>query len=523
MPMRTFRENQSGNVVTLFALTLIPGLVFVGGALDYASAGRMHTALRDTLDASAVAAALAHARPDREEQARTFVRANAQTRLNGATIEAVRVTFDDATAKVTVSADAKVKATFMGLAGIDKINVTTSSTAVWAQSPNRISLVVDTTGSLRRSGVDGDLRAAATNFVDIISGGRASTPGLYVSLVPFASMVNVGPNKAGWLSSKYNSSDYLPGSWSGCVYERNYPEDISISPPKMGEFDPHLWPKNYTAGFGHNAWASQPASEFRNGVSGRFPDEGGLPPLGPNVGCMAPVIPLTTDMTAIKSRIGELVMLSASGGTVLTSGLAWGWRMLSPDWAPFWRTGDTIQPQDKLTGGTIVFISDGTNDWIDIDSVSPTFSGLQITGFGRPEERRFMGIGPTRSAIETAAAALGTTPADPLLAAKIAEDRADHKKRKVDKAIVDEQSKSERDAEKQWDDRFSQLCETIKASGVTLYTIAFGPNGNATNIMRKCATSKDHFFRSPSRTDLDHAFKKIAGGLTTSTTVRVIR
>ena len=41
--------------------------------------------------------------------------------------------------------------------------------------------------------------------------------------------------------------------------------------------------------------------------------------------------------------------------------------------------------------------------------------------------------------------------------------------------------------------------------------------------MRKGATSADHYFRSPSRTDLDKAFKTIADGLTTNTTVRVIR
>lgn len=256
--MRTFQHNQSGNAATLFALTLVPGLIFVGGALDYAGAGRMHTSLRDTLDAAAVGAALAHASPDREDQARAFVRANAQSRLKGATLGTVRVTFDDASAKVTVSADAKVKASFMSLAGIDNINVTTSSTAVWAQCPNRISLVLDTTGSLRYHNIDGDLRAAASNFVDIVSGGRPTTTNLFMSVVPFASMVNVGADKVSWLSSRYNSTDYLPSAWAGCVYERRFPEDIADIPPRPGEFDPHIWPKTYTAALGFNDWAGKP-------------------------------------------------------------------------------------------------------------------------------------------------------------------------------------------------------------------------------------------------------------------------
>ncbi len=504
----------------VFAASLVPAMLMIGAAYDYSQAGRLQTSLRDTLDAAAVTAALAHARADRDQEARNMAKANAVSRLKGATLGAVKVEYNDAQQTVKLTADVEMKSAFMKLAGIDKLSVRQSSTAVWGAPPNRISLVLDTTGSLRRAGVDADLRSAATNFIDIISGGKSTSTGMYVALVPFASMVNVGPDKVNWLSPKYNSADYLPGRWDGCVYERALPNDISLSPPVPGEFEAHLWPKNYTAAFGFNDWAGAPASEFRNGVRGAFPDEGGLPPLGPNVGCMAPVIPLTTDMNAIKSRIADLEMLSASGGTVLTTGLAWGWRMLSPDWAPFWRNGGTLQPQDKESGGTMVFLSDGANDWV-LEDQSRRY-GLAITGFGRPEERR-TGYGPLRSSVESAAATLGTTVNDPQLAAKIADDEADPKKRKVFKAIEDEQRGPERDAEKLWDDRFAELCETIKKSGITLYTISFGPDNGNVNLLMKCATSKDHYFRSPSRTDLEKAFQQIAGGLGNKTTARLVK
>lgn len=513
-----FIHNRDGSLAFVFALAAIPMVAVVGAAIDYANAGRMHTGLRDTLDAAAVAAALANAKPGRDDETRAFVRANVASRLKGVNLGAVKVVFDDAGGKVTVSADADVQTSFAKLAGLNSVQVKQTSTATWGTAPNRISLVLDTTGSLRRSGVDGDLRAAAMNFIDIISGGKNMATGLHVALVPFASMVNIGPDKSAWLSAKYNSANYLPGTWGGCVYERTFPQDISISPPVKGEFEPHLWPKDFSAALGFNDWATTPAADFRNGVSGLFPDQGGPPLLGPNVGCMAPVIPLTNDMAAIKARIGELVMLSGSGGTLLTSGLAWGWRMLSPDWAPFWRNGSPL-PQDKGTGGVLVFLSDGENDW---HSETSNTYGLGITGFGRPEERR-TGYGPLRSAVETAAAALGTTPTDPQLAAKIAADRADHKKQNVDKEIFKEQTPGEKDSEKVWNDRFEALCENIKKSGVTLYTISFGPSMGSEPIMMKCATSKDHYFRSPSRTDLEKAFKTIASGFGTSTTVRLVK
>lgn len=517
---RSFLNHESGSTATLFALALVPGLVFVGGAVDYASSGRMQTALRDTLDAAAIAAAVAHARPDREDQARAFVRSNAQSRLKGATIGAVRVTFDDAAARVTISADATVPTNFLSLAGINRVNVATTSTAVWSQVPQRISLVLDTTGSLRDGGADADLRAAATNFVDIVSGGRATTNGLSMSVVPFASMVNVGSDKTSWLSPTYNSADYLPGRWDGCVYERDMPRDIAIAPPVAGEFRPHLWPKDYTAALGFNDWSRASATDFRNGNRGATVAHGGEYPIGPNVGCMAPVLPLTTDMIAVKARIADLDMLSASGGTLLTAGLAWGWRALSPDWVSFWRNNGTVQPQDKGIGGTIVFLSDGANDYYYSDN-GPKY-GLGITGFGRPEERR-TGIGPTRSSVETAAATLGTTKNDPNLAALIAADRADRTRRRVDPAIEAEQRGAERDIEALWDRRFAQLCDSVKAAGITLYTISFGPSSANDSMMRRCATSENHYFRSPTRSDLDRAFTTISSGFTSQTTVRLIR
>lgn len=223
-------------------------------------------------------------------------------------------------------------------------------------------------------------------------------------------------------------------------------------------------------------------------------------------------------MNAIRSRISELVTVSSSGGTLLTSGLAWGWRTLSPQWAPFWRTNGTILPQDKLDSGVIVFLSDGENDWTQHTSGH----GLDINGLGRPEERR-LGFGPNQSAIEIASATLGTTVNDPSLAAKIAADRADPSKRKVDKAIEQEHRTPELDSEKFWDTRFSQLCAKIKESKITIYTIAFGTNNGGANLLRDCASTKDHYFRSPSRADLDKAFKTIADGLTSITTVRVVR
>jgi Flp pilus assembly protein TadG len=517
-----FKENQNASIAVIFALTSIPALAMVGAAMDYSSSGRIQTGLRDTLDAAAIAGAIANAKPGREDETRSFVHANVASRLKGVTLGLVKVSFNDVAATVTVTADATVKTTFSQLFGVTSVTVKQSSTATWSSGSNRVSFVLDATGSLRRARVDADMRTAALNFVDLISAGNANPKNLHVAVVPFASMVNVGADKTNWLSSKYSATDYLPSSWSGCVYERDDRDDISISTPRRGEFDPHIWPKTYTAAFGFNDWAKIPLSDFSNGISGAFPDDGGTEIIsGPNVGCMAPILPLTSDMTAVKARINDLVMLSATGGTILTSGLVWGWRSLSPDWAQFWRNGGTILPQDKQTGGTIILITDGENDWYH-DDIHGRY-GLGITAYGRPEERRH-GFGPGRSATEAAADVLGTTTSDPTLAAKIASDFKSAKK--VQSQLYGEQLQARTDAINFWNTRFSRLCKNIKASGIEIYTIAFGAigaNARAEEILRECASSKDNYFASPSRSSLEKSLTRIKTGIEGKTTARIIK
>jgi len=57
------------------------------------------------------------------------------------------------------------------------------------------------------------------------------------------------------------------------------------------------------------------------------------------------------------------------------------------------------------------------------------------------------------------------------------------------------------------------LCRRIKEDGILLYTITFGASTGSEDLMRRCATSPEHYFRSPSNADLERAFRTIAGEL----------
>ncbi len=57
------------------------------------------------------------------------------------------------------------------------------------------------------------------------------------------------------------------------------------------------------------------------------------------------------------------------GGTMANLGLAWGWRVLSPEWRGLWG-GDTPEelPLDYHTPNmhkVIILLTDGNNEWYD--------------------------------------------------------------------------------------------------------------------------------------------------------------
>ena len=63
---------------------------------------------------------------------------------------------------------------------------------------------------------------------------------------------------------------------------------------------------------------------------------------GPNYGCPRPILPLTDNRTDVESAIDAMVAYPAMG-TYIPTGLAWGWRVLSPG-APF---TEGVGPSDE--------------------------------------------------------------------------------------------------------------------------------------------------------------------------------
>ncbi|MBN8543548.1 MAG: pilus assembly protein [Alphaproteobacteria bacterium] len=179
---------------------------------------------------------------------------------------------------------------------------------------------------------------------------------------------------------------------------------------------------------------------------------------GPNKHCtLNPLVPMTTNRTTLDNAITNL---TTNGNTHVNVGAIWGWRMLSPRWRGLWG-GDmdaNALPLDydtPLMNKAVIIMTDGEN----------VYGNTTRTSYGYITDNR-----------------LGTT------STSVAPDRLD--------------------------DRLAQVCESMKAQGILVYTVAFdAPGANIETLLENCATNPDYFFNSPTAADLSAAFNAIGDSL----------
>ncbi|MFC7688882.1 hypothetical protein ACFQY5_03815 [Paeniroseomonas aquatica] len=202
------------------------------------------------------------------------------------------------------------------------------------------------------------LRLAAADLVNILYGTRETVANLWVAVVPFASTVNLGPNRQSWLaadSAANLTGDFAPTTWRGCVEARagyaGAPADGdgNDDTPREAPFRPFRYLSTlgqYTlagaAVAGDNDWARKlwtPTTTGGNAITENWYFWRGNYQVGPNVGCPATaVLPLTAAKTTVLNAIQSL-RPSFRGGTMGNLGLQAGWFALSPRWRDSWALG----------------------------------------------------------------------------------------------------------------------------------------------------------------------------------------
>src|SRR5690349_20841739 len=186
-----FRKATGANVAITFGLLLIPVMLGVGAAIDYSRAGAVRAAMQNTADATALMAAKnwsGDSTGQLQQSASAWFTANSNnSNVNNLQVAA---TSNPANSTVNITATGSIGTTLLGVAGINQIDLSVSSTATAGITKLQVALVLDNTGSMAEFGKISALRAATHQMLQRFSKAAVNPGDIQVAIVPFTTGVN---------------------------------------------------------------------------------------------------------------------------------------------------------------------------------------------------------------------------------------------------------------------------------------------------------------------------------------------
>lgn len=317
-----FRRAEEGTIAITFGLIAFILMLVTGLAIDSGRAYHAATKMTTALDAAALSAAKTMREAglsddDLREVAERYFKLNvAGTGGNYAVIDRLDIAVNRDTNAISLTLASHVPTVFGRLAGIDRIPVPAAATAIYESSDIELALQLDVTGSMAGSRL-ADLKVAVNDLLDIMLPDEGTTNKVRVGLAPFSAGVNAGPYAAA--VSEGRSRD-------GCVYERLHLDDQDSEAPATGSR----------------------AFKVREDLSGRSVQ---------SCPSNATIMPLSDD----KKILRDAVKSYRDGGTTAGHlGTAWGWYLVSPEWAGVWPSDSEPAPyRDGKTIKAVVVMTDG--------------------------------------------------------------------------------------------------------------------------------------------------------------------
>jgi Flp pilus assembly protein TadG len=354
-----FYREDHGSVAVIAAALASVLVVGVGVSVDLARAYSAKSTLQSAVDAAALAVGAnspnaTSVTAQMQAIATDFVKANAS---QGGTVSVGTPAVSISGQSVVVSDTAQVPTTFLQVAGVSTVTVGASGTALRSVSGLEAVLVLDNTGSLSYVGSTGQsnfkqLQTAANQLTAALFGGTTvNNPLLRVGVVPYTGAVNPYTTGSGTInvaSSMISGSPKTSSSWSGCVVER-YSTFSPVAPSYSGASSVYTAVAkdldSTAASAGYLLQYLNPVVDFNS-----------------SSGCPTAVLPLTNTMAPVTSTIAAMNDNGGSG-TVGSVGIAWGYRMLSPN-GPFAIDGaETVNPWTMPKWKkVVVLMTDGVNE-----------------------------------------------------------------------------------------------------------------------------------------------------------------
>jgi Flp pilus assembly protein TadG len=346
-----YTRDTAGVAAIVFALCIPMVVASAGLAVDLSRAYNVKNRLSNALDKATLAAAsTSGTTQELTDRMQNYFNANfSDDQMSTVLTTSLTVTGNT----MVASASARVNTTFMAILGQNYIDVAEETEVVRELSGLEVAMVLDVTGSMAGSNITA-LKTAATNFLNIMFTEVSDPLYLKIGIVPYSDVVNVGSYGLGldpsggsygtaFVSRPATDSYVTPTSginydlastnaWHGCVLEQTAGKDV------LDESTPNWEMYRYPP----------TCTRTRHGVCDRWR-------MDPNYGCITPnVLPLTNDQTTLLNKISGL---QTGGNTYGNIGMAWGWKVLSPD-APF---QEGVAYSDQRWSKTVIMMTDGDN------------------------------------------------------------------------------------------------------------------------------------------------------------------
>jgi len=393
--LRAFSAARGGNVAVIFALALIPIVGAAGAAVDFSRANAVKADLQGALDAAALMLSKEAATDsDSKLQKHALKYFKANFNKPEAKNISVSATYSSSDSSVLVNGSAAIPTDFMQIFGYNSVTINGSSTAKWGLTQLRVALVLDNTGSMADAGKIDALKTATHSMLSLLQSASVTNGDIEVAIIPFANGVNVGTGNVAesWIDWSYYTNSGGAGWGGGGGYGGGHSGYSSYGGFSWGSNNwsrgSGSWNSNggWSSGSGSGSggssstctwsscWSSTgtwsatssatSTSHWQGCVMDRDQDydvlnttpttsnKSTLFPAIYNPNCPAPMIGLSYDWTSLNAMVD---LMTPTGTTNQTIGLAWGWLALTQG-EPFDNPATPFGAQQA-----IVMMTDGLN------------------------------------------------------------------------------------------------------------------------------------------------------------------
>ena len=516
------RKDERGVIAIIAAVVVIPLVLSTGMAVDGARAYLLKQKLQFAVDAAGLAVgATQGGTAELEAVMLQYFNAN----FNEG--EATPILEIDGT-QITVSTEANIDTSFMRLISIDSLSVSAIATIERETTALEVALVLDNTGSMQFGGRIDQLISSSNSLISILFGSETEPELLRVALIPFVATVNIGVENERFTQVPDQANEYPPtvdSEWKGCVEARPFPNDVRDifieGEDLVGEWPQYFWEAetrfapqseqvetlfgfppgglDQLPSFCQNRWWQPQFSDFplpditlrptgRRTETPPFGDNGSFRELdilpnatqGPNKACPQELTPLTNNRAKLIDDINRMRPWEGNG-TMAHLGAAWGYRVLS-NAAPF---AEGVPFDEDGINKVMIILTDGRNL---LSSEQPDSAFLRNNGVRRQ-------CSDTNPKYTSHYSAYGYA----------SENRL---------GLPGTPATETNDIEAALNERLLSVCENIKEDGITIYTITFQLDDDATqDIFRTCATTPEHYFDAATNDTLDSVFANIGAAL----------